>query len=86
MNKRISLDCDYLMYMSLEKTNNTDHYWSLHSPGYPEPGTVIIFHSHLPNGLVKVKTGANTDDTVYNGWYSVVYQSPTSEPTEQGQG
>ncbi len=40
----------------------------------------------LPNGFVKVKTGANTDDTVYNGWYSAVYQSPTSEPTEQGQG
>lgn len=29
----------------------------------------------LPNGLVKVKTGANTDDTVYNNWYQSVYQS-----------
>ena len=29
------------------KSNNTGHYWSLHSPGYPEPGTVIIFHSHF---------------------------------------
>jgi hypothetical protein len=35
---------------------------------------------------VKVKTGANTTDEVYNGWYSAVYQSPTTEPTEQGQG
>ena len=26
---------------------DTGHYWSLHSPGYPEPGTVIIFHSHF---------------------------------------
>ena len=40
----------------------------------------------LPSGLVKVKTGANTTDEVYNGWYSAVYQSPTTEPTEQGQG
>ena len=29
----------------------------------------------LPNGLVKVKTGANTSDAVYNGWYSNVYQT-----------
>ena len=40
----------------------------------------------LPSGLVKVKTGANTDDTVYNGRYQSVYQTPTTEPTEQGQG
>ena len=40
----------------------------------------------LPSGLVKVKTGANTTDEVYNGWYQSVYQSPTTEPTEQGQG
>ena len=40
----------------------------------------------LPSGLVKVKTGANMDDTVYNGWYQSVYQTPTTEPTEQGQG
>ena len=29
----------------------------------------------LPSGLVKVKTGANTSDAVYNGWYSTVYQT-----------
>ncbi len=40
----------------------------------------------LPNGLVKVKTGANTDDTLYNNWYQSVYHTPTTEPTEQGQG
>lgn len=40
----------------------------------------------LPSGLVKVRTGANTDDTVYNSWYQSVYQTPTTEPTEQGQG
>ena len=40
----------------------------------------------IPSGLVKVKTGANTDDTVYNNWYQSVYQIPTTEPTEQGQG
>lgn len=39
----------------------------------------------LPNGLVKVKTGANTDDTVYNNWYKSVYQTPASD-SENGQG
>lgn len=40
----------------------------------------------LPSGLVKVKTGANTDDTVYNDWYKSVYQSPAPEESSQGQG
>lgn len=40
----------------------------------------------LPSGLVKVKTGANTDDTVYNDWYKSVYQSPAPEERSQGQG
>lgn len=40
----------------------------------------------LPNGLVKVKTGANTDDMVYNSWYQSVYQSPAQEESENGQG
>lgn len=39
----------------------------------------------LPNGLVKVKTGANTDDTVYNNRYKSVYQTPASD-SENGQG
>lgn len=33
----------------------------------------------LPNGLVKVKTGANTSDAVYNGWYSNVYQTESAQ-------
>lgn len=40
----------------------------------------------LLGGLVKVKTGANTDDTVYNDWYKSVYQSPAPEGSSQGQG
>ena len=47
--------------------------------------TLELTATPLPNGLVKVKTGANTDDTVYNGWYSAVYQTP-SEESEEGQG
>ena len=31
-------------------------------------------------GRWKVKTGANTDDTVYNNWYQSVYESPAPEP------
>ena len=33
----------------------------------------------LPNGLVKVKTGANTSEAVYNGWYSNVYQTESAQ-------
>ncbi len=40
----------------------------------------------LQNGLVKVKTGVNTTDEVYNGWYSAVYQTPTTSGDENGQG
>lgn len=29
------------------RSNNTGHYWSLHSPDYPTEGTVIIFHTHF---------------------------------------
>ena len=36
----------------------------------------------LPNGLVKVKTGANTSDAVYNGWYSNVYQTEHAQVSE----
>ena len=35
----------------------------------------------LPNGLVKVKTGANTSEAVYNGWYSAVYQASAQSTT-----
>ena len=52
-NELASLDSNYFtviykdIYDVTIKSNNTGHYWSLHSPGYPEPGTVIIFHSHF---------------------------------------
>jgi len=44
--------------------------------------------SPLPSGVVKVKTGTNTSDTVYNDWYKSVYEpvtnpAPTSD-TEAG--
>lgn len=45
-----------------------------------------ITASPLPSGVVKVKTGANTKDEVYNGWYQSVYESPTPESSEEGQG
>ena len=50
VNELASLDSKYFtviykdIYDITIKSNNTGHYWSLHSPGYPEPGTVIIFH------------------------------------------
>ena len=34
--------------------------------------------SPLPSGLVKVKTGTNTTDSVYEAWYESVYE-PTSD-------
>ena len=40
----------------------------------------------LPNGLVKVKTGAATTEEAYNGWYKKGYE-PTEKPAnEAGQG
>lgn len=44
--------------------------------------------SPLPSGVVKVKTGTNTSDAVYNDWYKLVYEpvtnpAPTSD-TEAG--
>ena len=43
--------------------------------------TLELTATPLPNGLVKVKTGANTDDAVYNGWYSAVYQTSAESTT-----
>lgn len=34
--------------------------------------------SPLPSGLVKVKTGTNTTDSVYEAWYESVYEPPVS--------
>ena len=49
--------------------------------------TLELTATPLPNGLVKVKTGASTDDTVYNGWYKSVYQTPAETSTSaDGQG
>ena len=45
-----------------------------------------ITASPLPGGVVKVKTGANTKDEIYNGWYQSVYESPAPESSEEGQG
>jgi len=41
--------------------------------------TLEITASPLPSGLVKVKTGANTTDAVYNAWYSSVYQAERAQ-------
>ena len=49
--------------------------------------TLEITATPLPSGLVKVKTGANTTDAVYNAWYESVYQTPSEEDDEEeGQG
>ncbi len=37
--------------------------------------TLELTATPLPNGLVKVKTGVNTSEAVYNAWYSGVYQT-----------
>lgn len=34
------------VYDATSMSKNTEHYWYLHNPEYPEKGTVIIFHSH----------------------------------------
>jgi hypothetical protein len=36
--------------------------------------------SPLPSGLVKVKTGTNTTEAIYNDWYKAVYEpkAPTT--------
>jgi phi13 family phage major tail protein len=36
--------------------------------------TLSLTVSPLPSGLVKVKTGTNTTDAVYNAWYNAVYE------------
>ena len=50
--------------------------------------TLEITASPLPDGRVKVKTGANATDAVYNAWYDSVYETPSEddEEDEQGQG
>ena len=36
-------------------SKNTGHYWYLHNPEYPKPGTVIIFHSHHADSSGKIR-------------------------------
>lgn len=36
--------------------------------------TLALTATPLPSGLVKVKTGTNTSEEVYNRWYEAVYQ------------
>ena len=43
--------------------------------------TLDITATPLPNGLVKVKTGADTTQAVYDAWYDSVYV-PASEETD----
>jgi type III restriction enzyme len=38
----------------------------------------------LPGGFVKVKTGSNTDETVYNNWYQGVYMPPADASGADG--
>jgi hypothetical protein len=45
--------------------------------------TLSITVSPLPSGLVKVKTGTNTTDAVYNAWYDKVYE-PSASATTSG--
>ena len=48
--------------------------------------TLEITATPLPNGLVKVKTGANTSDAIYNGWYSAVYETSDESTTAKAAG
>ena len=42
--------------------------------------------SPLPSGVVKVKTGTNTSEAIYNDWYKAVYEpkAPTATTTTTG--
>jgi phi13 family phage major tail protein len=42
--------------------------------------------SPLPSGVVKVKTGTNTSEAIYNDWYKAVYEpkAPTTTTTTTG--
>ena len=48
--------------------------------------TLELTSTPLPNGMVKVKTGSNTEDTVYNNWYKSVYQTPATSEVSEAQG
>ena len=42
--------------------------------------------SPLPSGIVKVKTGTNTTEAVYNAWYDSVYEPKTAADTTEATG
>ena len=44
---------------------------------------LLITAAPLPGGIVKVKTGDNTSDAVYNGWYTAVYQAESPVTAEK---
>lgn len=48
--------------------------------------TLELTSTPLPNGMVKVKTGSNTEDSVYNNWYKSVYQTPATSEVSEAQG
>lgn len=48
----------------------------------PVTESLTISATPLPNGDVKAKTGNETDQTVYTGWYAAVYKKATETPTE----
>ena len=52
----------------------------------PQTESLEIAASPMPNGYVKVKTGANTTDDVYNGWYTKVYEPQAETGGDGGQG
>ena len=41
----------------------------------PVTETLTISATSLPNGDIKAKTGDDTDEAIYNGWYSTVYKA-----------
>lgn len=46
----------------------------------------VIGETAFPDGLVKSKTGADTTDAVYEGWYSAVYVPSSDTPVTQAEG
>lgn len=51
--------------------------------------TLELAATPLPNGIVKVKTGSNTTDAVYNAWYNSVYEPSSGDggdDDDEGQG
>lgn len=56
----------------------------------PQTDTLELTSTALANGIVKAKTGTNTAQNVYDGWYNEVYLPQgtpvTDDPTEEAQG